>query len=524
MSVNILPLFKKKKELYLKNDEVQIYLIYTYDRRKLRVSTGVTVKIKDWDEEWINKRKPNPILKSDPNNQVKNILIKQKYNELIRVIDEIKINKQIPIIELVKSKLKGIEKVDRKKTFENIDFLVILREYKSYIDNEVTLRKGYKNSINSSISKIEEFTNIYQNQIKYTLLITDIDDDYQKSFLKHFSKKGDQPSTIRKNLKTLVSLINWSVKKEYTTQKISLIQFNHDFDKDVLYLTRDEVLQLYNFKEFDFENPDHKKYTTEYFYDKLKNGKTIRYTNFEVYKDILVFGCGVGCRFGDLVSLKLDNYQFSEDRTEGYIVFRMEKSRLGKQVKVPINRLTFEIWKKYSKNKTRTDYIFPKSMGGNLVSNQKMNKQIKEIGKIVKLERLVSNPKFDIEGKVVKNSDTREPIHQLLTTHIMRRTFIREGIENKIPTHIMMSMSGHSTEKVFRRYFSTTTTELDNEGKKMFSLKLSESNKEKNNSEIQTPTTIEQELLMLKEYFNKGLIPIEIYNSKVDEVLKKLKL
>ena len=29
----------------------------------------------------------------------------------------------------------------------------------------------------------------------------------------------------------------------------------------------------------------------------------------------------------------------------------------------------------------------------------------------------------------------------------MRRTFIREGIENKIPTHVMMSMSGHSTER-----------------------------------------------------------------------------
>ena len=58
------------------------------------------------------------------------------------------------------------------------------------------------------------------------------------------------------------------------------------------------------------------------------------YTNLEVYRDILVFGCGVGCRFGDLISLRLDNYQFSEDRTKGYFVFRMEKSRSGKQVKV----------------------------------------------------------------------------------------------------------------------------------------------------------------------------------------------
>ena len=76
----------------------------------------------------------------------------------------------------------------------------------------------------------------------------------------------------------------------------------------------------------------------------------------------------------------------------------MEKSRSGKQVKVPINRLTFKIWKKYSKNKKRTDYIFPRSSSGNLPTNQKMNKQIKEIGRIVGLNRLVSKPKFNVEG------------------------------------------------------------------------------------------------------------------------------
>jgi len=103
----------------------------------------------------------------------------------------------------------------------------------------------------------------------------------------------------------------------------------------------------------------------------------------------------------------------------------MEKSRLSKQVKIPVNNLTFELWK-YSKNKKRTDYIFPRTNKGNPISNQKVNKHIKEIGKIVGLTRLVSNPKFNLEGKVLEKSSTRIPFHELLTTHIMRRTFIRE--------------------------------------------------------------------------------------------------
>ena len=92
--------------------------------------------------------------------------------------------------------------------------------------------------------------------------------------------------------------------------------------------------------------------------------------------------------------------------------------------------MTFEIWKKYSKNKKRTDYIFPRSSSGNLPTNQKMNKKIKEIGRIVGLNRLVSNPKFNVEGKIIKESDTRVPIHSVLSSHIMRRTFIREEIYN----------------------------------------------------------------------------------------------
>ena len=38
----------------------------------------------------------------------------------------------------------------------------------------------------------------------------------------------------------------------------------------------------------------------------------------------------------------------------------------------------------------------------------------------------------------------------------------------------MMSMSGHTTEKVFRKYFSTTSKELGEEGSKLFSYDLIE--------------------------------------------------
>ena len=125
---------------------------------------------------------------------------------------------------------------------------------------------------------------------------------------------------------------------------------------------------------------------------------------------------------------------------------------------------------------------------------------------------MVSKPKFNVEGKIINESDTRVPIHSVLSSHIMRRTFIREGIENKIPTHVMMSMSGHSTERVYHQYFSTTSSELDEEGRKLFSLELNHKKKDIQNS-------LEDQLSELKLLFEKGLIPESIYLKKISELV-----
>lgn len=517
MSVYVSINYQKKKEDYHRDEVVSISVFYYFKGKKLKLNSGVKVKIKDWNHEWLESRDKNPILKTDKEYVSKNIILKQKVSEVENVINKIKLNNQLPVVELVKSYLNKNNKKRRVKTFENLDFFFLLKEYQKSIEENITLRKGYKKSIKSSLERIREFTKHYTKDSNYSFLITDIDDEYQKNYLDYSTKRGDQPSTIRKRLKTLISMINWCRKKGYTNHSMSLIPFNHDFEKEVLYLSRTEVLQLYKFEKFNFKNPEYQKYTTELITDNLKNGKTITYTNLEVYRDMIVFGCGLGCRFGDLVNLKVDNYEFSDDRTKGFFVFRMEKSRLSKQVKIPINNLTFQLWKKYSKNKKRTHYLFPRTNKGNPISNQKVNKHIKDIGEIVELNRLVSNPKFTLEGKVIENSSTRIPLHKLLTTHIMRRTFIREGVENNIPTHVLMSMSGHTTEKVFRKYFSTTTKELDSEGQKMFTMNLNENKTQTN--DVPKGSDLEQDLKKLKDLFEKGLIPESVYIKSISKLV-----
>ena len=520
MSVYTSLTYQKKKKDYNRNDDVSVSVYYYYLGKKLKISTSVRIKFKDWDFDWMKTYGKNPIKKSDENYKEKNLLLKQKVKEVEDVIYKINHNYEIPTTDLVKSYLKSNIRKKEKRTFKKMDFSFILNQYKEYIIQKSTLRYGYKKTLKSNIKKIEEFVKVFQETSNYKLTINDIDDDIQFKLLDFLNSKGEQPSTIRKRFKVLSSLYNWCKLNNYTDKNFKIISFNHDNEREVIYLNRDEVLKLYNFTDFNYENSKYHKHTSYFITDNLKDGKTITYTNYEVYRDMLVFGCGVGCRYGDLVKLKLDNYHFSKDRTKGFFVFRMEKSRVGKQVKVPINNLTFQIWKKYSKNKSREDYIFPRTKQGKPIYNEKVNKSIKKIGKIVELDRLVSRPKFTIEGTVVEGSDTREPLHKFLSSHIMRRTFIREGIENKIPIHILMTMSGHTTEKVFRKYFSTTTKELDNEGKKMFTFNLGgETQNEEPKIQDNSNPSLENQLKQLKTLFDKGLIPEEVYIKKVSELL-----
>ena len=139
MSVYLSPNYTRKKEEYNRNDSVSIYLFYYYKGEKLRIPTNLSVKVKDWDENYRKKKDLNPILKSDPEHVSKNILLKQKISEVNQVIDRIKFNKQIPVKDLVKNHLEGLKRVEIKKTYQNLDLLFLLEEYKNYVKNEITL-------------------------------------------------------------------------------------------------------------------------------------------------------------------------------------------------------------------------------------------------------------------------------------------------------------------------------------------------------------------------------------------------
>ncbi|MCZ2845829.1 MAG: tyrosine-type recombinase/integrase [Candidatus Bathyarchaeota archaeon] len=523
---------KKKKSLYSQGEEIPVNVYYYFDKKKLNVSTGVKTTIKDWNDNWKSTQSKNPIKKSDSYQKTKNLLIKNKVKEVEDIIHQIQLNNEIPTVDLVRSFLNQKERERVKESLNNLHFLFVLQEFRDWTNSiENRNREAYKKSIRTCLKRIENFTFEYQKRVGYKLLITDIDNKFQYSLIEYLNKLEEQPSTIRKRLKILVNLINWSREdRKYTDHRIQVVKMRWDFRREVIFLNRSEILKLIEFTKFNRENDYHNQLTKEYINDVLKNGKIVEYTNLEVIRDMLLFGCGIGCRFSDLVKIKVGNIVSNEEEGRRYLKYRMTKSQMSKEIKVPINKMTWEVFKKYSLQKEPTDYLFPRTKKGNPISNQKFNKHLKIIGELVRLERKVNFPKFNLEGQVIEGTDDPQPLYKYISSHIMRRTFIREGLNSGVQPRILMELSGHTTEKVFKRYFDTLTEEIDEEGKKMFDinvLEIDNSMLEKmksllsdNNNVIKKSTSdSESKLRELKSHFEKGLIPKEIYIEMINKLI-----
>jgi integrase len=272
-----------------------------------------------------------------------------------------------------------------------------------------------------------------------------------------------------------------------------------------------------------------------YIHDKWerKNGseRVEKYTTFEVYKDMLLFLSNVGCRWGDMIKMKVDDIVYEDDKVDkklgykrGMVTFFMEKIKVQREpVKVPRNKLVYEIWSKYSKGKHGHHYLFPRTELGNGISNNKFNKYIKDVCRIVGLNRRVKQQTWDLTGSV--ETSKRKPLYEVVSSHIGRRTFIKEQVLRGVPTRVIMSMTGHKSRKVFDGYYEILDKEKRGINDELFMdyLEPKTSTPKKNKTPQKTSTTPfskeqKDKIEKLKYSLDEGWITQEKY----DELFQKI--
>ena len=160
--------------------------------------------------------------------------------------------------------------------------------------------------------------------------------------------------------------------------------------------------------------------------------------DLERVKDWLLISCYTGQRVSDFMKFTQKNIQQKEE--EKYLDFVQQKTM--KRVLLPIHPVVEKIIEKYQGT-------FPKPL-----TELSYNKQLKQLGKTIGLTQCINSRKR-IQYRAKEGEYQK---WELLSSHIGRRSFAT-NFYGKIPTALLISATGHSTEKMFLRYINQLDTQ-----------------------------------------------------------------
>ena len=154
-----------------------------------------------------------------------------------------------------------------------------------------------------------------------------------------------------------------------------------------------------------------------------------------MFRDMFVFQCFIGCRFGDL--MRLTNGSVIDGVLE-YIAHKTMKHD-ARTIRVPLSKTAMTIYERYRGVPTKS--LFPH------YNVSDYNKGIREVLRTVGINRIVSvlDP--------VTRQNVQKPLHEVATSHTARKTFIGNLYKQVKDPSLISSMSGHTNgSQAFARY------------------------------------------------------------------------
>ncbi len=152
-------------------------------------------------------------------------------------------------------------------------------------------------------------------------------------------------------------------------------------------------------------------------------------------RDWLLIACQTGQRFSDWVKIQ------STEEEELDII----QQKTGANATIPISGTVRRIWSNDDRE------MIVSSMNGTI-------KGFRTICELAGIDEKIEVEHRDDKGKVIKTEIKKK--YELIGTHIGRYSFITNAIDGGMPTHLIMSITGHYNEKVMANYFKKRSKEV----------------------------------------------------------------
>lgn len=461
-----------------------IYLIVRINQKQAKLSTGVKVYPDQWN---IKKQEAYISCRLTESDNINNTIANKKLLELRNQFEEFK-----RYLCDNPSKLENCWELLRKYIYKDSDMrrskkINVIHWLRNAIANDKTIktsgeRKG-ASTMETYLIVLKDFNNFLLEKGREVIGFEDINlaliKEYE-TYLFNKKVKGEQTtatSTVGNKCVQLISIIkraepynlidiHESKLDKYTKPK------SRQGDENEISLSEGDINKIHSLK---------------------LSGKE------EVVKDVFILQCWTGQRFSDMLSL---NKGIVKNTDNGQILEIVQTKRTHR-VAIPLFPVALEILEKY-------DFNLPE------ISKNTMLRYLKKIGLKAGLteEHIVTE---DRGGKVTNSIKQR---WELIGTHTARRSYISNMLKRGYDSHLLMKITGHTTEEAFKRYVKVSSGDVASLILKTEADRMQHELPKELSQESNVPINSNQTLKVIKEGIEEGLKPLKKELSDIKEVMQ----
>ena len=398
---------KKNGVPVVENAPIRMRVMFASQR--IEFTTGYRIDATKWDagKQKVKNGCTNKLKQSA--SEINTDLLRQ-YTEIQNVFKEYEVQDILPTVKQIKDAFNARMRKQSAEVKEagTEDPTISFWEAFGLFVKECRLQNNWAESTSKKFATVKN----HLNEFNAALSFDTFTEEGMKDYVDFLRKKDMRNSSVSKQIAFLKWFLRWCTKKGYC-HNTAYEDFNPKLKsapKKVIFLTNDELNKLKT-----VEIPHNKQY-------------------LERVRDVFLFCCFSGLRYSDVYNLKRSDVK--SDHIEITTV------KTADSLIIELNNHSKAILEKYK------DVHFEDHKALPVISNQKMNVYLKELGELAE----INDPVRETFYKGSKRIDIVTPKYALLGTHAGRRTFICNALALGIPAQVVMKWTGHSDYKAMKPY------------------------------------------------------------------------
>ena len=388
-------------------ENVPIRMRVIFASQRIEFTTGYRIDAAKWDADK-QRVKPGCANKLKQSASEINTDLLRYYTEIQNIFKEFEVQGTMPTTAQVKEAFNNLHSEKREEEQQKPLTFAPMEVFGEFI-KECGTQSSWSKATYEKFAAVKKHLERFDNELTFEAL----DEAWLTSYMDFLmDEEGLRNASTKKQIGYLKWFLRWCTKKGYCMNN-AYNSFNPKLkipQKKVICLTLKELDKLKT-----YQIPQTKQY-------------------LERVRDVFLFCCFSGLRYSDVYNLKRSDIK--QDHIE------ITTIKTADSLIIELNDHSKAILEKYKDVHFENDKALP------VVSNQKMNNYLKELGELAE----INDPIRETYYKGNERIDTTTPKYALLSTHAGRRTFICNALALGIPPQVVMKWTGHSDYKAMKPY------------------------------------------------------------------------